>query len=120
ADHARDRIPGHLDELGRGAHRDPFRRRRGPRHSGSRSSDAMVKLRSARTARPYMSTAEDDILAPGGSSMNGMNWSGHPGLVQPPPTFGQPPTPPVHPRFGTLQRTTGPQQPSFTMHLGVP
>src|SRR5262249_40070482 len=120
ADHARDRVPGHLDEPGRSAHPDPFGRRPGRRHSGSRSSDAIVKLRSARTARPYMSTAEDDILAPGGSSMNGMNLSGKPGMVQPmqmPPTFGQPPTPPIQPRLGTLHWTTGPQHPSFTRHL---
>src|SRR5438270_6323732 len=60
---------------------------------------------------------------PGGSSMNGMNLSGKPGMVQPmqmPPTFGQPPTPLIQPRFGTLQSTTGPQHPSFTMHLGEP
>src|SRR5262249_14382306 len=107
ADHARDRVPGHLDELGRRAHSRSFRLR----HSGSRSSEAMVKLRSARTARPYIRTAEDDILAPGGSSMKGMNLSGNPGIVQPmqtPPTFGQPPTPPMHPRFGTLHRASPP------------
>jgi hypothetical protein len=53
--------------------------------------------------------------------MNGMNLSGKPGMVQPmqmPPTFGHPPIPAIQPRFGTLQFTTGPQQPSFTMHLG--
>src|SRR5438270_10862385 len=35
-----------------------------------------------------------ETLAPGGSSMNGMNLSGKPGMVQPmqmPPTFGHPP-----------------------------
>jgi hypothetical protein len=51
--------------------------------------------------------------------MNGMNLSGNPGIVHPmqmPPTFGQPPMPFIHPRFGTLQRTTGPQHPSLTMH----
>ena len=35
-----------------------------------------------------------ETLLPGGSSMNGMNLSGKPGIVQPmqmPPTFGQPP-----------------------------
>ena len=38
-----------------------------------------------------------ESLAPGGSSMNGMNLSGKPGMVQPmqmPPTLGQPPMPP--------------------------
>ena len=65
----------------------------------------------------------DDSLAPGGSSMNGMNLSGNPGMVQPmqmPPTFGQPPTPLIQPRFGTLHLTTGPQHPSLTMHFGEP
>ena len=55
--------------------------------------------------------------------MNGMNLSGKPGIVHPmqmPPTLGQPPTPLIQPRFGTLHFTTGPQQPSFTMHLGEP
>jgi hypothetical protein len=83
----------------------------------------MVKLRRARTVRPYIKIADDDSLAPGGSSMNGMNLSGKPGIVQPmqmPPTLGQPPTPFIQPRLPTLQRTTGPQQPSFTMHLGEP
>ena len=91
--------------------------------AGSWSSEARVKLRSARTVRPYMSTAAVDILAPGGSSMKGMNLSGKPGMVQPmqiPPTLGQPPTPLIQPRLGTLQLDTGPQQPSFTMHLGEP
>ena len=53
--------------------------------------------------------------------MNGMNLSGKPGIVQPmqmPPTFGQPPRPVIQPRLGTLQLTTGPQQPTFTRHLG--
>jgi len=61
--------------------------------------------------------------APGGSSMNGINLSGKPGIVQPmqiPPTFGQPPTPRIQPRLVTLQLTTGPQQPIFTRHLGEP
>ena len=52
--------------------------------------------------------------------MNGMNLSGKPGIVQPmqiPPTLGHPPTPAIQPRLGTLQFTTGPQQPSLTMHL---
>ena len=42
-------------------------------------------------------------------------------MVQPmqmPPTFGQPPTPLIQPRLGTLHFTTGPQQPSFTKHFG--
>ena len=55
--------------------------------------------------------------------MNGMNLSGKPGMVQPmqmPPTLGQPPMPAIQPRLGTLQLTTGPQQPSFTRHLGEP
>ena len=53
--------------------------------------------------------------------MNGMNLSGKPGIVQPmqmPPTFGHPPMPAIQPRLGTLQLTTGPQQPIFTWHLG--
>jgi len=82
-----------------------------------------VKLRSARTVRPYMSTAAVDIFAPGGSSRNGMNLSGKPGIVQPmhtPPTFGQPPTPLIQPRLGTGHITTGPQQPIFTMHFFEP
>ncbi len=64
-----------------------------------------------------------ETLAPGGSSINGINLSGKPGIVQPiqmPPTFGQPPIPIIQPRFGTLQLTTGPQQPSLTMHFGEP
>ena len=64
-----------------------------------------------------------ETRAPGGSSMNGMNLSGKPGMVHPmqmPPTLGQPPTPLIHPRLGTLHLTTGPQQPSLTMHLGDP
>ena len=41
-------------------------------------------------------------------------------MVQPmqvPPTLAQPPMPFIHPRLPTLQSTTGPQQPSLTMHL---
>ena len=52
-----------------------------------------------------MPIAVDDSLAPGGSSMNGMNLSGKPGMVQPmqmPPTFGQPPMPAIQPRFGDV------------------
>ena len=63
----------------------------------------------------------DDSPPPGGWSMNGMNLSGKPGIVQPmqmPPTFGHPPMPAIQPRFGTLQLTTGPQQPIFTWHFG--
>ena len=62
-------------------------------------------------------------MAPGGGFINGMNLSGKPGIVQPiqmPPTLGHPPIPSIHPRLVTLQLTTGPQQPSFTMHLGEP
>ena len=47
-----------------------------------------------------------DSLAPGGSSMKGMNLSGKPGMVQPmqmPPTLGQPPMPAIQPRLVTLQ-----------------
>ena len=64
-----------------------------------------------------------ESLPPGGSSMKGMNLSGKPGIVQPmqmPPTFGHPPTPFIQPRLGTLHLTTGPQQPSLTMHFGEP
>ena len=64
-----------------------------------------------------------ESLAPGGSSMNGMNLSGKPGIVHPiqmPPTLGHPPTLFIQPRLGTLHFTTGPQQPSLTMHLGEP
>ncbi len=70
-----------------------------------------------------MPIAAVDIFAPGGSSIKGMNLSGKPGIVQPmqmPPTLGQPPSPAIHPRLGTLQFTTGPQQPSYTMHLEEP
>jgi hypothetical protein len=40
---------------------------------------------------PYGVMSVDDTRAPGGSSMNGMNLSGKPGIVQPmqmPPTLG--------------------------------
>ena len=40
--------------------------------------------------------------------------------MQMPPTFGQPPTPLIQPRLGTLHLTTGPQQPSLTRHLAEP
>ena len=72
---------------------------------------------------PYMPLAVVETRAPGGSSMNGMNLSGNPGIVQAmqmPPTFGHPPTPLIQPRLGTLHLTTGPQQPSLTRHLGEP
>jgi hypothetical protein len=66
-------------------------------------------------------TAADDSVPPGGSSMNGMNLSGKPGMVQAmqmPPTLGQPPMPSIQPRLVTLQLTTGPQHPAFTRHFG--
>src|ERR1700733_8238669 len=93
------------------------------RHLGSSSAVLAVKLRSVRITVPYMLLAVVETLAPGGSSMNGMNLSGKPGIVQAmqmPPTFGQPPTPLIQPRLGTLHLTTGPQQPSLTRHLGEP
>src|ERR1700738_480218 len=95
----------------------------GVRHFGSSSTVFPVMRRNPRIAPPYTPDAAVETLAPGGSSMNGMNLSGKPGMVQPmqiPPTFGQPPTPLIHPRFGTLHFTTGPPQPSFTMHFGDP
>ena len=52
-----------------------------------------------------------------------MNLSGKPGIVQAmqkPPTFGQPPTPLIQPRFATLHRTTWPQQPTLTRHVDAP
>src|SRR5439155_9527390 len=93
------------------------------RQSGSLLSDPVVKRRRARIVRPYIATAVVESRAPGGSSMNGMNLSGKPGMVQPmqiPPTLGQPPIPAIQPRLPTLQCTTGPQQPSFTRHFGEP
>src|SRR5437660_1535609 len=92
-------------------------------HSGSLFIAACVKRRRACTVRPYVTTAVVESFAPGGSSMKGMNLSGKPGIVQPmhtPPTFGQPPIPFIQPRLPTLQFTTGPQQPSLTMHSGTP
>jgi hypothetical protein len=68
-------------------------------------------------------TAAEESNEPGGWFINGMNLSGKPGMVHPmqmPPTFGHPPIPPIHPRFPTLHCTTGPQHPSFTMHVGEP
>ena len=79
--------------------------------------------RRLRMTPPYILDPVVDTLPPGGSSMNGMNLSGKPGIVQPiqmPPTLGQPPMPLIQPRLGTLHLTTGPQQPSFTMHFGDP
>src|SRR6478672_7390176 len=93
------------------------------RHFGSLFRVFVVILRKLRMAEPYSPTALVDSLPPGGSSMNGMNLSGNPGMVQPmqmPPTLGQPPMPFIQPRLGTLHLTTGPQQPSFTMHFGDP
>src|SRR5688500_20360041 len=95
----------------------------GLRHFGSWSTVRVVTLRSLRRLAPQAVTTVVESLLPGGSSMNGMNLSGKPGIVQPmqmPPTFGHPPTPLLQPRFGTLHFTTGPQHPSFTMHLGEP
>src|SRR6478672_13048415 len=80
-------------------------------------------FRSVLMVLPYGMTDAVDSLPPGGSSMNGMNLSGKPGIVQPmqmPPTLGQPPIPPIQPRFPTLHCTTGPQHPSLTMHSGEP
>ena len=82
-----------------------------------------VAARSRRKVPPHALTTVVDSFAPGGSSMKGMNLSGKPGIVHPmqmPPTLGQPPTPFIQPRFGTLHLTTGPHQPSLTMHLGEP
>src|SRR4051812_32349604 len=93
------------------------------RHLGSSSTDLMVKPRRARMTVPYIPLAAAETFEPGGSSMNGMNLSGKPGMVQAmqmPPTLGQPPTPLIQPRFGTLHFTTGPQHPSFTRHFGEP
>src|SRR6478752_3528486 len=95
----------------------------GLRHFGSRSRVWVVRWRSRRIVDPYSPTALVESFPPGGSSMNGMNLSGNPGMVQPmqmPPTLGQPPRPLIQPRLGTLHFTTGPQQPSLTMHLGDP
>src|ERR1700680_1964462 len=93
------------------------------RHFGSLSTVAVVKLRSDLITVPYAVLNVDESLPPGGSSMNGMNLSGKPGIVHPmqmPPTFGQPPMPLTHPRLGTLHFTTGPQHPSLTRHFGEP
>src|SRR4051794_37729349 len=93
------------------------------RHFGSSSVVLLVIVRRVRMTFPYRPLAAVEIFEPGGSSMNGMNLSGKPGMVQPmqmPPTLGQPPTPLIQPRFGTLHLTTGPQQPSFTRQRGDP
>src|SRR5262245_25460462 len=97
----------------------------GFRHPGSKLNECFVYCRSLRMARPYVVIASVESFAPGGSSsIDGcMNLSGKPGIVQPmhtPPTFGQPPTPPIQPRLPTLHCTTGPQQPTFTRHFGEP
>src|SRR5581483_1506822 len=93
------------------------------RHSVSLLTVLLVMARKLRINLPYRVIAAVEKRAPDGSSMNGMNLSGNPGIVQPmhmPPTLGQPPMPDIHPRLVTLQLTTGPQQPTFTRHLGVP
>ena len=72
---------------------------------------------------PYVVTAFAESSDPGGWFMNGMNLSGKPGMVQPmqmPPTFAQPPKPPIQPRLPTLHCTTGPQQPGLTMRACAP
>ena len=91
------------------------------RHLGSSLSVLLVIPRILRISAPYAFVPIDEIEPPGGASMKGMNLSGKPGIVQPmqmPPTFGHPPIPAIQPRLGTLQLTTGPQQPTFTRHLG--
>src|SRR5581483_1201000 len=93
------------------------------RHFGSLSAVRAVKPRRLLITVPYMPLAVEETVAPGGLSMNGINLSGNPGIVhamQMPPTFGQPPTPLIQPRLGTLHLTTGPQQPSLTRQLGWP
>src|SRR5207248_8298408 len=93
------------------------------RHPGSLLTVLLVQPRRVRIRRPYTPTAAEESVAPGGSSMKGMNLSGKPGMVQAmqmPPTLGQPPMPAIQPRLVTLQFTTGPQQPIFTRHLGEP
>ncbi len=84
---------------------------------------SLVRFLSVRISPPYTLEIPEESLPPGGSSMKGMNLSGKPGMVQPmqmPPTLGQPPRPAIQPRLGTLQFTTGPQQPSLTRHSGEP
>src|SRR4051812_36045151 len=92
------------------------------RHFGSLFAVLLVMARRVRMILPYPLIPPEERWAPGGSSMKGMNLSGKPGMVQAiqmPPTLGQPPMPRIQPRFGTLQFTTGPQQPTFTWHLGT-
>src|ERR1700733_6799890 len=93
------------------------------RQRGSLSRVRPVIPRRLRITVPYKPDAVLESLPPGGSSMNGMNLSGKPGIVHPmkmPPTFGTPPMPLIPPRLGTLHFTTGPQHPSLTMHFGDP
>src|SRR5437764_1115697 len=97
--------------------------RRLPRRVGSLSAVVSRRPRRLRLTGPYMPLAVVDTVAPGGLSMNVMNLSGKPGIVQAmqmPPTLGQPPTPLIQPPLGTLHLTTGPQQPSLTRHLAEP
>src|SRR4051794_30932672 len=61
------------------------------RHLGSLSTVLSVVARKALMTFPYKPLAAVETLLPGGSSMNGMNLSGKPGIVQAiqiPPTFG--------------------------------
>src|ERR1700759_3271156 len=93
------------------------------RQRGSLSSVRLVMPRRLRITEPYRPDAVVDTLPPGGSSMNGINFSGTPGMGYPmqiPPRLGKPPMPLIQPRLGTLHLTTGPQQPSLTMHSGWP
>src|SRR4030095_9258777 len=95
----------------------------GDRHFGSSSTVLCVIFRRPRTADPNTPLARVDTRAPGGSSMNGMNLSGKPGMVQPmqmPPTLGQPPTPLIQPRLATLHRTTWPPHPTLTRNAADP
>src|SRR6266540_1259114 len=95
----------------------------GRRHLGSLSTTRFVIARRERISRPYEPIKVLEKVAPGGSSMKGMNLSGKPGIVQPmqmPPTLGQPPMPSIQPRLVTLQLTTGPQQPIRTRHFDEP
>src|ERR1700753_1284112 len=74
----------------------------------------------ARRTGPYVTCAARAENRPSRlGDINGMNLAGKPGIVQAmqmPPTLGQPPTPPVHPRIGTLHIATGPLHPSLTRH----
>src|SRR4026207_2281627 len=87
------------------------------------SPDVIVEIRAPGGSSPTGRDVLVEMRAGGGSSMNGMSLAGNPGIVQPmqmPPAFGQPPAPLIQPRLGTLHLTTGPQQPSLTMHFGEP